>query len=242
MVDVASKTLQERLKENQDDDRPGNLPSLDTLRRIEAVAEVLAKTSKVFRDAQATETERQDRIEEILENCYQSDILNTLQMIDQSVHPCDVYPIFMSSTLDAGDAPRNDAQHIANNPADAVLNYQPRAQSRERIRADLIARGLNPGSPDSWYNQFDDCANRDGLACDEYPFFASFQSGPGPSPTGKASPRASLLPMLTGPNSLEGRVYGSFTQACPTVNAAAPFIVAPNLAGAAPTDYRCPTG
>lgn len=244
VVDISSRTLEERLRKDGGDGGPGNLPNEQTLRRIQRIAEVLAEGSKVFRDAQTTDTERQDRIEEILETCYQSNILETLSMIDQSAHPCDVYPIFMPSTFDAGDAARNDAQHIAANPADAVLNFQPRAQARERIRTDLASRGLNVGSPDVWYNQFDECDNRGSLACDEYPFFSSVQSGPGPNPAGNESPRASLLPMPSGPNSLEGNRYGVFTRAtqCPTVNAGAPFIVAPKLGGTTPTDYRCPAG
>lgn len=247
VADISSRTLAERLKQEERNGRGVRIN--DRLReRIEAVAQASREISRVYREAQQTDTSKQEQIRQSLETCYQSNILDVLSMIDRTYHPCDVFPVFVPSVLDVDQAARLDAEHIANRPFDMVLNYQPGAQAQNRIRADLASRGLNIGQPRQWYVQFDGCLPGEvgvGQQCDEYPYCASFQSGPGPLPPGEqspsnASPRGSIRAIPANQNMCDGVAYGSFTRTCPTVNASQPFIVAPDLVPIGPTRYKCP--
>ncbi|MEM7341917.1 MAG: vWA domain-containing protein [Actinomycetota bacterium] len=247
VADVSSRTLSERLKQEERNGRSVRIN--DRVReRIERVAQASRDLSRVYREAQQTDTSKEEQIRQSIETCYQSNILDVLSMINRTVHPCDVYPVFVPSVLDVDQAARLDAEHIAGRPFDMVLNYQPGTQAQNRIRADLVSRGLNIGEPRRWYVQFDGCLPGQvgiGQECDEYPYCASFQSGPGPLPPGEqapstASPRGSIRAIPANQNMCDGVAYGSFTRTCPTVRASQPFIVAPDLAPIGPTRYKCP--
>jgi len=248
VADISSRTLSERLKQEERNGRGVRINDR-TRERIEAVARASRDISRVYREAQQTDTSKEEQIRQSIETCYQSNILDVLSMIDRNYHPCEVFPVFVPSVLDVDQAARLDAEHIANRPFDMVLNYQPAAQAQNRIGLDLASRGLNIGQPRRWYVQFAGCLPGEvgaGQQCDEYPpYCASFQSGPGPLPPGEqapsnALPRGSIRAIPTNQNMCDGVAYGSFTRTCPTVNASQPFIVAPDLVPIGPTRYKCP--
>ncbi len=160
----------------------------------------------------------------------------TLPGMVNGQYPCDGTNVY----LPGSDFP-NTTQHdyealfgsaqTSGNLSWAQLHYVSRADKR--------ASGLDPG----WARSQPACAGETGGAtgkdCDEYPFYASAESGPG----------ASLRPMQKAENSGAGSRYGGFVVSCRLVSGGqvqasqatgTPFLVVPmNFPGAPPTLHFC---
>ncbi len=105
-----------------------------------------------------------------------------------TVSQCKSMPIFLPGA-DVFKAAQHDAYAITVGGKSPSLTY---AEVNER-------------APDGWYNSYEICATKPaGTDCDEYPFRSTQQGGPG----------ASLRPVISGQNQLEGRLLGKFFQFC----------------------------
>jgi hypothetical protein len=140
--------------------------------------------------------------------------------------PCRTMPIYLPGST-FPETTQHDFEAITAHPEWIRLNYVS--------RGDRKAGGLQPG----WYNG--QCGTPTGAnqACDEYPFYASAQSGPG----------ASLKFLDATDNSGAGGLYGSyFVQGCkltsggpgasPTSPAGTAFLVIPMAFNNAPPTLR----
>jgi len=105
---------------------------------------------------------------------------------------CASKPIF-SPGSDVLEATRHDADAQLINPSWGKLHYQSRA-----------SKALT-GVPNTWYNQYV-CDGTGGVdkQCDEFPFYASLEGGPG----------TSLRYIDAEDNAREGRFYSYFLRAC----------------------------
>ncbi len=198
---------------------------------------------KVYRDAQQSREEREEKAKRLVKTCLESRVLEVLPTRG-NLHPCEFLSIFAPSITDAGEAAVVVHDHIFGRTlGHMALNYQPSPEAGSRVIGDLVARGLNADGPRTWYNQFPPCNDRGGdnagLDCQEYPYYSTSQSGPGQG-IANQSPRASIRLVDPIGNGVEGVAFGSFTSTCPAVQARQTFIVTPLIEpGSPPTDYVC---
>lgn len=145
-------------------------------------------------------------------------------------YPCRSMPVHLPGSS-APQTTKHDFEAITGHPEWITLNYVS--------TADRLASGLQR----EWYKPY--CGTPDPNAttpqsCDEYPFYASAQSGPG----------ANLKQLDTTDNSRGGSLYGVFARLCkltsggPSASRVAPagtaFLVIPmNFTGAPPTSRVC---
>ena len=110
-------------------------------------------------------------------------------------YPCQSLPLYFPGS-DNPDTTQHDHDAIATNPAWAQLTYVS--------RTDRAASGLSP----EWARNQPECAGQtvrgSGKECDEYPFYASAQSGPG----------ANLKPLDALQNRRAGSRSSVFIRAC----------------------------
>jgi transposase-like protein len=132
----------------------------------------------------------------------------------------------------------NSSNPPHSNPAWVRLNYYVRADDRLPV---FRAAGFTP--PRRWFNGDSRCATAQSGGCDEYPFFASAQSGP--VMVAGSPPGASLKPVDPTQNSGAGGLYGVFVKACvlkyaPDTSQAngRPFLVVPLYFAGAPTTQK----
>lgn len=155
-----------------------------------------------------------------------------LPALIDGAYPCQSLPLYFPGS-DNPETTNHDAAAIATNPAWVQLTYvsQP----------DRISSGLSR----DWARSQPECAGQtplgSGKQCDEYPFFASAQSGPG----------ASLEVVDRNDNSRAGGRYGNFVQSCKLTSggigdqasqiaAGSSFLVIPmTFAQAPPTLWTC---
>jgi hypothetical protein len=140
--------------------------------------------------------------------------------------PCDALAILLPGS-DFPTTTTHDWQAIVgggasnSNPAWVRLHYES--------QADKISSGLSR----SWFSSEPECEGLAGTgkSCDEYPFYASTEGGPG----------ASLEPVPTSDNSGAGSRYGVFVRTCGLSSELhTPFLVVPMaFAGAPPTTHFC---
>lgn len=105
---------------------------------------------------------------------------------------CSDTPIFASGQSDVSEATNHDSIALATiNPGWVALNFRP--------------SGENPAAPD-WYKTVLPCSAGYDLDknCDEFPFRATEEGGPG----------ASLMVIDKGQNQLQGSLYSSFLSNC----------------------------
>jgi Deoxyribonuclease NucA/NucB len=136
--------------------------------------------------------------------------------------PCEALPILFPAGGDAYGAALNDAYAIAGHPTWVRLHYMSEA---EKKATDL---------PKGWYNsekylpQPTACTGQTGgttgYRCDEYPLYASVESGPG----------ARLQPVPESENLAEGTAYRAMLNRCGLTSQTAdgsvvgsPFLVIP---------------
>ncbi len=115
------------------------------------------------------------------------------------------------------EAAEHDAEAIERRADWVMLNYVSAAERH------------NAGVPRGWYGGDPRCAKdeSDPRACDEYPYYASAQGGPG----------ASLKLIDAEHNAQEGRLYEGFLSSC-MVTSGDPFLVLPMPSGNAPPTRR----
>jgi hypothetical protein len=211
-----------------------------------AAAALIQNGYRVYRDsARDPALDRDERVRRIIRTCVESPVLGVLPVVS-GVHPCEVIPVFLPSVTDAGEAAQVVHDHIyTRNIADIRLIYQPPPNAVDRVKLDLQARGVAAARPREWYNNFSGCTMQDrdvrpdDFECQEYPYFSSTLSGPGPG-VGATAPRASIR-LVDGPgNEAEGIALSVFTNFCPDVIARRPYAVLPQVApGSPPTDFVC---
>jgi hypothetical protein len=106
---------------------------------------------------------------------------------------CSGQPIFVSGN-DVPAATDHDIEALSYWPAWVALNYRPAADT--------------PGSR-TWYLSEPECASaQEGLACDEYPLWATMQGGP------YAVKRPHLKMINAADNTRQGGLYGNFVVNC----------------------------
>lgn len=150
-------------------------------------------------------------------------------------YPCDAFNLYLPGS-EYPSTTDHDYQAIFGNN---TTGNSSRIGLHYVSQADKVASGLDR----SWARLQPECAGlvggTTGNACDEYPFFASAESGPG----------ASLQPLSTSENRGAGGRYGVFVSACqlvsggpsgPTQTTGTPFLVLPmNFAAAPRTMHFC---
>lgn len=97
---------------------------------------------------------------------------DTAQAGDDGASECKKQPIFASGS-DVPSATEHDLKALALEPGWVKLNYESVAAKKEK------------GEERGWYEGLGGCsgARPEGEQCDEYPFFATEQGGPGGKPT-----------------------------------------------------------
>lgn len=146
-------------------------------------------------------------------------------------NPCEHLPIFM---------PGSDVPTVAQADYNAITSTPSWFQLHYRSQAD------NPGYPGNrgWYRSDPACSGLpSGTSCQEYPYYASLEGGPG------ANPAVSLTPVNSGENTTEGLRLANMvnTSECHMTSdpVNTPFLVVPLgasqlMGSAAPaTDYSC---
>jgi beta-lactam-binding protein with PASTA domain len=121
---------------------------------------------------------------------------------------CEIEPIFVPGS-DVPSATEHDIKAIISYPFWVQLNYESRKAKKEK------------GESREWYVGRGGCSGvaPEGEACDEYPYFASEQGGPG------KLEEPSLEYIDGDDNTLEGGFYGGFIRSC-------------KMAERSATDYR----
>jgi hypothetical protein len=138
---------------------------------------------------------------------------------NDGVEECKDEPIFLPGE-DVLTAAEHDQLAISAYPPWARLNYE-KAEVKEAN-----------GEKRSWYEGEGGCSSLapEGESCDEYPFFASAQGGPG------KTPKPSLEYIVKEDNSLEGSYYSGFLSSCKVAEHGS-FLVVPIVD--APTSKLC---
>jgi hypothetical protein len=110
---------------------------------------------------------------------------------------CTRLPIFLSGS-DVPSATEHDLKAIATHPEWAKLNYESAAEK------------IASGASRKWYSNLGGCSGEESAEqqCDEYPFFASQQGGPG------RTPMPSLEFIDRTDNELQGSRYSGFVISC----------------------------
>ncbi len=197
--------------------------------KIAAVATTILVTTRLYRDATRSETEKLEAIRQLLKSCTESRVLEVVPFIGE-LHPCAIFPIFSPGELDAGEAARvtntainggvlSDGRAITGDLSSMLLTYASRAERDPIVSGKLKAAGKPSSRPGQWYRQYDPCVSYDTntTQCQEYPYYASVRGGPPPrseSPTGPL-----IKPVPGAGNGAEGTAYGAFTGVCPSVGA-----------------------
>jgi hypothetical protein len=149
-------------------------------------------------------------------------------------HPCEALPVFL---------PGSTHPETTDHDWDAITEASPAWISLNYMKgADRQASGLAR----NWYQGDPRCPVETGKSCDEYPFYASMQSGP-PGPFGGLI-GASLRNVTTADNKGQGSLYGAFVKSCVgkglsdlSLANGTQFLVIPlNFSGAPPTTRTCP--
>ncbi len=153
--------------------------------------------------------------------------------------PCDALPIFL---------PGSDLPATTQHDFDAILGASGVPANPQWSRLNYVSSTdkVSSGTPRKWYASQPACQPQlgepPGYQCDEYPFFASAQGGPG----------ASLRRLDGGQNTTAGSRYGNFVVACALTSGGSvastqttlgsPFLVIPMaFTGAPPTLRICTT-
>jgi Ca2+-binding RTX toxin-like protein len=215
---------------------PGANPDVEIdSTRLARVVEGLLAAGAVLSTVNRTD------VEQAVRSCYDSKVLQVINQIIRTDHPCETLPVFSPG----GEATMTEfTQHnfdaIAEQPGRMLLTYATDAET--------IARGI----PRRWYIGEPGCTDDDkeaaatrfgvAVSCDEMPYFKTNQAGPG----------ASLRYIPFSHNSAGGARNGAFTTACfPTRGLAAPgpgvgpqaervpYLVIPRPGGG-PTVTWCP--
>jgi hypothetical protein len=152
---------------------------------VERVAEALISANPA---AELTE----DQAETIARRCLWYEGVADADGVDL----CEHRPIF-SSGSDVPEATIHDLKAIATNPRWVNLNYESSEAKKDKV----------PNR--KWYEAEAACAEvSPGQQCDEYPFYATQQGGPGQEPP------TSLEVIDALDNEEQGRKYGSFVLSC----------------------------
>jgi hypothetical protein len=159
-------------------------------------------------------------------------------------NPCEELPIFFPGRNNlgvSGTAPTTQHDWDAISGSGGVDHSSPSwIQLNFVSRPDRIDSGLNPG----WYNPSICQGVANQQDCDEYPFFASAQSGPA---SFAGPPGASVRLLDYKDNRSQGSRYGWFARRCALVSGGAdkntaaeqgdPFLVIPIPSAAAPLTF-----
>jgi hypothetical protein len=132
--------------------------------------------------------------EVIAENC----LVDMEEAEYNGISECESLPIFVSGS-DVPSATEHDLKALAAYPKWIKLNYESKAAKKAK------------GEKEGWYVGEEGCpleSPPEGKSCDEYPFFASRQGGPG------AEVKPSLEYIKASDNSEQGGKYGNFVSSC----------------------------
>ena len=143
--------------------------------------------------------------------------------LNAGANACQTMPIFLPGK-DAGGAAEHDRKAIFKNPTWAALTYMSES---DKVTVDRVARG--------WYNapRFRHLCRPErkprGVQCDEYPLYASKESGPADPPTRPID--ASLEEVPAAQNTAEGTAYSSMVRDpdCQMVSQQTLFLVVPTV-------------
>jgi hypothetical protein len=169
---------------------PRTLPEAWPIKEVADILEAKNESSELTKEA----------TEEVARRClwYMSEAGN-------DASECENLPIFLSGS-DVPTATLHDLKALASHPQWVRLNYESGAGKEER------------GISREWYKGLGGCAGAapEGNSCDEYPFYASQQGGPG----------ASLEWIVASDNTGQGAKYAGFLSAC-KLSEDAPFLAVP---------------
>jgi hypothetical protein len=160
------------------------------------LAESLVEKNSGLKELIAKEELKKEAAEEIAERCIR-DVMDSGETEAEGVDNCEKLPIFLSGS-DVPSATDHDLTALAGYPQWVKLNYESAAVKEER------------GEKRNWYVGLGGCSGRDptGTHCDEYPFYASKQGGPG------ALRMPSLEYVNKTDNEKQGGRYGNFVSSC----------------------------
>lgn len=156
-----------------------------------------------------------------------AELLSVQQVGGIARHPCATMRIFVPGS-DVAAAASHKLDAILGNPSWVQLHNLSADERRNQMRAE----GFNPGT---WKQQRPECApgtyDTSSMHCDEYPYFASMESGPHGDPSNPTAWTGfSLRPLSKADNELEGGMYSGFKTRCGLVGEATwgqPFLVVP---------------
>lgn len=193
--------------------------------------------SLLARQPSLTRAEAETLADQCRQLVTRAELLSTGQVGGVARHPCATTRIFFpGSDVPAAAAHKLDA--IRANPSWVQLHNLSHAERTRQMQAD--------GFPAGWKQQRAECLggtyDATVIECDEYPYFASMESGPQGDPANPAGWTGFSLRLLSSAqNGQEGNKYRDFKNACGLVGPetwGTPFLVVPVPTGP-PTTQVC---